>query len=255
METKRIENDEIEIDLLELVGVIWRKLPIIVMTALILGVTVMLYNKILVTPIYKSTTKICVLAKQNDTLTNSDLQASTLLTKDYVELVKTRDVTESVIAELGLMSGDEMMTHEELLDKMTVESISDTRMITISVLDKDPYVACEIANAVREHASSHIQNVLDTQAVNVAEVGNIPTNPVSPSTLKNGVLGAAIGGFLAAAVIVVMFLMDDTINTSEDIEKYLGLSTLGIIPLDEKHRSGKKKREKKIKRRTMRKHR
>lgn len=255
METKHIENDEIEIDLLELAGVIWRRMPVIVLVALLFSVVVMLYDKVIVTPMYESTTKISVLAKQSDTLTNSDLQASTLLTKDYVELVKTRDVTESVIAELGLMSDEEMMTHEELLDKMTVASVSDTRMITISVLDEDPYVACEIANAVREHASSHILKVLDTQAVNVAEVANIPTDSVNPKTLRDGLVGAVVGAFVTAAVIVIMFLMDDTINTSEDIEKYLGLSTLGIIPLDEKQRKGKKKREKKVNRRRMGKHR
>lgn len=249
METKHIENDEMEIDLLELAGVIWRKLPVIVVTALFFGVIVMLYDKIIVTPMYQSTTKICVLEKQNETLTSSDLQASTLLTKDYIELVQTRDVTESVIAELGLMSGDDVMTHEQLLSKLTVTSVSDTRMITISVLDKDPYVACEIANAVREQAALHIQKVLDTQSVNVAEVGNIPTDPVSPSTLKDGLIGAVIGGFLAAAAFVVLFLLDDTINTSEDVERYLGLSTLGIIPLDEKQRKGDKKRQKKVKRR------
>lgn len=249
METKHIENDEMEIDLLELAGVIWRKLPVIIVTALFFGVIVMLYDKIIVTPMYQSTTKICVLEKQNETLTSSDLQTSTLLTKDYIELVQTRDVTESVIAELGLMSDDDVMTHEQLLDKLSVTSVSDTRMITISVLDKDPYVACEIANAVREQAALHIQKVLDTQSVNVAEVGNIPTDPVSPSTLKDGLIGAVIGGFLAAAVFVVLFLLDDTINTSEDVERYLGLSTLGIIPLDEKQRKGDKKRQKKVKRR------
>ena len=249
METKHIENDETEIDLLELAGVVWRKMPLIILITLFFGVLVMLYDKLLVTPMYESTTKICVLAKQNDTLTSGDLQASTMLTKDYVELVKTRDVTEGVIAKLGLMSGDEMMTHEDLLGKMTVTSVSDTRMITISVQDKDPYLACEIANAVREHASVHIQKVLDTQAVNVAEVGNIPTEPVSPDTLRDGLIGGIVGAFLAIAVIVIMFLMDDTINTSEDVERYLGLSTLGVIPLDEKQRKGKKKRQKKVKRR------
>lgn len=251
MESKHIENDEMEIDLLELAGVIWSKLPVVIVIALLFGVLVMLYDKILVTPMYRSTTKICVLEKQNETLTSGDLQTSTLLTKDYVELVQTRDVTESVIAELGLMSGDEVMTHEQLLGKLTVTAVSDTRMITISVLDKDPYEACEIANAVREQATLHIQKVLDTQSVNVAEVGNIPTDPESPSTLRDGLIGAVIAGVVAAAVFVIMFLLDDTINTSEDVEKYLGLSTLGIIPLDEKSGKGNKKRQKKVTRRSI----
>ena len=50
-----------------------------------------------------------VLAKQNnDTLTSADMQTSTLLTKDYAEMIQSRTVTEAVIAQLGLD-----MTHEQ----------------------------------------------------------------------------------------------------------------------------------------------
>ena len=35
------------------------------------------------------------------------------------------------------------------------------------------------------------------------------------------------------AVVIVKFIMNDRINTSEDIEKYLGISTLALIPLSE----------------------
>ena len=38
---------------------------------------------------------------------------------------------------------------------------------------------------------------------------------------------------LAIAIVVIRFVMNDTINTSEDIEKYLGISTLALIPLSE----------------------
>ena len=245
METKRMENDELEINLVELFWAVMRKLPIVILAAVICAMTIMLYDTVLVTPQYQSTTKIYVLAQQNESaLTSSDMQISNYLTSDYVELVKTRDVTESVIAELGLMSGKKIMTHEELLEKMTVSEVSDTRIITISVTDEDPYQACEIVNALREHAALHIQKVMNTQAVNVAEEGNIPQEPVSPSTLRDGVIGGFVGAFIAIAVVVVMFLLDDTINTSEDIEKYLGLSTLGIIPLDENQQKNKKKSKK-----------
>lgn len=257
METKHIENDEIEIDLLELIGAVLRHIPLIILVTLFFCVIVILYDKIVVTPMYESTTKICVLEKQSDKLTSGDLQTSTWLTKDYIELVKTRSVTESVISELGLMSGDKEMTHETLLGKMTITAVTDTRMITISVLDKDPYLACEIANSIREHASSHIQKVLDTQAVNVAEVANIPTKPVSPNVRKDGLIGGLVGAFLTVIYIVVMFLMDDTINTGEDVERYLGLSTLGVIPMDEETRKNttRKKHLKKVTRRKARKHR
>lgn len=232
METNRQEREEIEINLWELIRELWSKVGIIILSAFVVAVAVMLFDKVVVTPQYVSTTKMIVLAKQNsDVLTSGDLQASTLLTKDYAELIKSRQVTETVIAQLGLTSGDEAMEHEELLKEMTVEIPADTRIVTISVKDKDPYQACEKANAIRNAAAQHILKVMNTEAVNVAEEANIPQEPSSPSTMKDGVIGGLIGGFLAIAVIVIFYLMNDTIKTSEDIERYLNLSTLGTIPL------------------------
>ena len=83
---------------------------------------------------------MCVLAKQNnDTLTSADMHTSTLLTKDYAEMIQSRTVTEAVVAQLGLD-----MTHEQLVNKIfRINTMTDTRIITISVLDKDPYMARE----------------------------------------------------------------------------------------------------------------
>ena len=38
--------------------------------------------------------------------------------------------------------------------------------------------------------------------------------------------------------------MDDTIKTTEDVERYLELSVLAVIPLNEGEADGKKKRRK-----------
>ena len=87
----------------------------------------------------------------------------------------------------------------------------------------------------------HIQNVMNTEAVNVVDEANIPDEPVSPSIKKNGLIGAVAGAFIAIIVIIVVYLTNDTILTSEDVERYLGVSTLGIIPIREGQKKSKKK--------------
>ena len=49
--------------------------------------------------------------------------------------------------------------------------------------------------------------------------------------MKNTVIVALLGLVAVIGVYVVVFLLDDTIRTEEDVEKYLGLSTVGVIPL------------------------
>mgnify|MGYP000336853388 CR=1 FL=1 len=231
-------QDEIEIDLLELLRVLWSKIGYVILAALALGLLMVLVSKVFMKPQYESTTKMYVLSKQDSssTVTSGDLQASSLLTKDYAELIQSRQVVETVIAQLNLD-----LTYEEFLNKITVTTQNDTRILSITVKDEDPYVASQMADAIRVAASDHIQNVMNTEAVNVVDEANIPDEPVSPSIKKNGLIGAIAGAFIAIVIIIIVYLTNDTIQTSEDVERYLGVSTLGIIPLAEGQKKSKKK--------------
>ena len=235
MEQNQMNNDEIEIDLREIFSVLLSHLGIIILSGLVLGLVAIVGTKVFITPQYQSVTKMYVLAKQNnDTLTSADMQTSTLLTKDYAEMIQSRTVTEAVI--------------EQLVNKISVSNTTDTRIITISVLDKDPYMARDIANAVRDTAAEHIKNVMNSEAVNVVDEANIPAEKYSPSVSKNGLIGGVLGCMIAVAIILIRFIMNDTIQTAEDVERYLQLSTLGTIPLLQTDKK-KKKRAKKHKRR------
>ena len=246
MEQQNLQNnDEIEIDVLELFHVLLDKICVIILAGAVAALAVVAATILFITPQYQSTTKMYVLSKQDsNTLTSQDMQTSLSLTKDYAELIKSRTVTEGVITQLNLD-----MTHEQLLSKMTVDSATDTRILSISVRDADPYVACEIANAIRDVAANHIKNVMDIDAVNVVETANIPENKISPSIKKNGLVGGVAGVAIAIAIILITYLSNDTIKTQEDVERYLGLSTLGTIPMSEADRKNKnKKKHKKQKR-------
>ena len=78
-------------------------------------------------------------------------------------------------------------------------------------------------------------------AVNLVDEGNVPLEPAAPSVLKWTAIGFMAGAFLSVAVIIVLFLLDDTIKSSEDIEKYLKLSTLGTIPIVASEEDSRKK--------------
>ena len=244
-------DDVIEIDLVELLGVILHNLWIIIVSGVIVAAVALLVSYFIITPKYESVTKIYVISKTNaDTMTYSDLQAGSTLTKDYKELVKSRPVLEEVLAETGID-----IELKDLEEQITVEVPTDTRIVSITVEDKDPYEARIIADSVRIAAAKHIQEVMDTEAVNVVEEASLPIEKSSPSILKNTAIGYAVGLFLAIAIVIINYIMDDTIKTPDDVEKFLGVSVLGSIPYSENdlsdkaemERYGKKKKQRKKK--------
>lgn len=251
METNLQNEEEIEIDMGELLCYLAGKAGYIILTALAFAVLALAVTTFCMTPRYTSTTKMYVLNRQtNEGVTSSDLQSSTYLTKDYMEMIRSRTVIEAVIADLNLNS-----TYEDVLGQIDVSAASDTRVIAISVTDKDPYEARDIANAVRNAAAAHIQSVMNTEAVTVVDEANIPTKKSSPSTIKNVAIAGGVALFLALVVCVVLYLMNDKVTTAEDVERYLGLSVLASMPLEEeevRRKKARKKLEKKKRRATAR---
>lgn len=238
---KTREDDVLEIDLAEVFGLLLSRLWIIVSVGLFAALVCFGVSKFIITPTYESTTKIYILNKsENTAVTYSDVQLGTQLTKDYAQLISSRYVLEEVIQEQALDT-----EYDKLLKSISVDTPSDTRIVSITVEDTDPVQAMNTANCVREVASEHIQNVMDIDAVNVVETANMPMEKAGPSCLKWTLIGGVLGCFLMCAIILIQYLMDDTIKSSEDVEKYLGLSTLALIPIAESETNSKKKKKKK----------
>ena len=248
METNQtnVNSDEIEIDLGELFRLIIGNLPMIILTALIGALVAFIITKAVLTPQYVSSTKIYVMAynlSDSDKVTNSDLMAGSLLTNDYEEIIKSRHVAETVIARLRLSRSDgSPCEYTDLTSNLRVTTPTDSRVITISYTDTDPYQACDIANAIRVVSAQQIQSIMDMTQVRTVEEGNIPTKPSKPSTRRNLMIGFIIGAVLAALFVILRSIQNDSILTADDVERYLGISTLGTIPLAEGEAKSKKRR-------------
>ena len=77
-------QDEMEIDLLEIFGVLMSRLWLIVLTGVLFAGAAGVFCKFVVTPIYTSTTQLCILSNTTSIASLSDLAIGTQLTQDYI---------------------------------------------------------------------------------------------------------------------------------------------------------------------------
>lgn len=245
-----VQNDEVEIDIGHILSILWEKILVIIATGIIVGLAGFLVSKFLITPKYESETKLYVLNRANDSATTlSDVQLSTQLTKDYQILVTSAPVMNQVIKELGLN-----MKASELASTISVDAPSDTRVLQITVTSDDPKRAKDIADKVAQVSSKKICDIMKIEQVNVIEEGSLSEEPAVDTVQKWTLIGLALGIVLSCAVIIIRSMLDDTVKTTEDVEKYFDLSTLAVIPISEemddglgknkKSRKTKKKRSK-----------
>lgn len=234
MEKNRYEeNDEIEIDLLELFYELKKKLWLIILAALIGGGIFGLYSKVILVPKYTSTAMMYVLSKETTLTSLADLQIGSQLTKDYKVMITSRPVLQQVIDELGLEYG-----YKELREKLVIDNPTDTRILTLSVEDPEPILAADIVNTVAKRSSEYIGEMMEMIPPKIVEEGETAIEPTSPNVKKNAAIGAAGGIFLVCAFVAVRLIMNDTVKTEEDVEKYLKLSVLASVPEKGKGKRG-----------------
>ena len=211
-----VQNDEVEIDIGHILSILWEKILVIIATGIIVGLAGFLVSKFLITPKYESETKLYVLNRANDSATTlSDVQLSTQLTKDYQILVTSAPVMNQVIKELGLN-----MKASELASTISVDTPSDTRVLQITVTSNDPKRAKDIADKVAQVSSKKICDIMKIEQVNVIEEGSMSEEPAVDTVQKWTLIGLALGIVLSCAVIIIRSMLDDTVKTTEDVEKY-----------------------------------
>ena len=232
---KTFEDDEIEIDLLELLGEFRRKIWIILGVIVLFGGVAGAFSKFVLTPQYKSTAMVYILSKETTLTSLADLQIGSQLTKDYKIIVTSRRVLNQVIDDMKLN-----LTYKELLEKVTIDNPQDTRILSISVEDPDPNMAKMIADKIATVSSDYIGDIMEMVPPKLIEEGEVPVLKSSPSNAKNALIGGLLGAVLICGLITVQVVMNDTIRTEEDVTKYLGLSVLASVP----EREGEKPEDK-----------
>lgn len=219
------DNASIETDVLYLLRKLWSRKFFIIFIALVVGTIALLGSVFLIKPKYTSTTRIYVVSRTADSITNQDLQAGSYLVKDYQEVITSNEVLSSVIDKEKLS-----LTPNELSSMISVTIPTDTRVISISVEDDNAQEATTIANTVREVAAEKIKAVTKVDDVTTLEAAEVPKEPSSPNIKRNTLIGVIAGGVLAVISIIILEVLDDRVRRPEDIEDVLGLPLLGIVP-------------------------
>ena len=222
------EQNTMEIDVFQLLNTLWKRKLIIALVAIVTGTVAFTYSKFIIKPEYTSTTRIYVVNRnQGDKpgLTNQDLQAGSYLVKDYREIILSQDVLEKVVTDLKLN-----MSTKGLASKVQVTVPVDTRIVSISVKDKQPEEASRIANSLREVAAQKIINVTRVSDVTTLEEARPATSPSSPNIRRNTLVGFLGGLGVVVVVVLLIELLDVRVKRPEDIEDVMQIPLLGVIP-------------------------
>ena len=222
-------EDESEIDLLELGLVLLGKMHYIALFFLIGAVLMNAYSYFFIHPTYESTAAIYVVNASGGSVVDlTDLNIGTSLKNDYRELIMSYPVLDRVSKKLELD-----WSTDKMAKAISVTNPSDTRILKLTATAETPELAMKIANMLATVVVDFLPETMSTEAPNIAQKGRLAEHKAGPGYMKFTIIGGMLGALLCCAWFIIQFLMDDTIRSEEDMEKYFGSVPLTAIPYNE----------------------
>ena len=200
-----------EIDLKELFQVIKKRLWIVAVITILFTTFAGVYSAFFTTPMYQSSSRIII---------NADAEYR----KTLQVIIEDSTVMEKVSQELNLERSP-----EALAGQITVQSIDASQVVSISVIDTNPEMAASIANTTAKVFKEEIVNIVNFNNVQLLSDAQINNQPINDNQTRTILIGLIVG--LVAGIGLVLFLdsLDDSVNSEDDVEEFLGVPVLGKV--------------------------
>ena len=236
-----------ELDLRELIYMFWSKKIEIIVITLLFAIIGGIYTYAFTTPKYKSSTTLVLAtaidtkvgkttATNDDAITQTELTLNSNLVSTYSELVKSKSVLREVISNLNLNDINE----DQLKKNVSVTAVKDTELIEISVSSTNSTYPSKIANEIAKVFTAKVAEIYNINNVHVVDKAEVSKTPYNINHIKDLIIFAFIGVVIAAAKILLMNMLDNTVKTEQDIEHATGMMVLAQIPkINENNKKGK----------------
>ena len=241
---EKLDKDEIEIDLGALLREALRRWWAFLIAAAICGLLALIATVVLITPQYESQAMLYILSKTTSVTSFADFQISTELTADFEVIATSKPVIDGALERMEEEDGV-TLTREDVEEMLEVSNAADTRILVITATDPDPSVACIVANAVAAETADQMAYIMKSDPPTTVEEAEVAEEPVSPSLMRNTALGVLIGILLVAVYVTIQYIRNDNIKNQEEVQRYLGLNTLAVIPARKgrRHTAGKRAKD------------
>ena len=229
MEQKNPKKNEAEIDIIPILKVLLSKLWLMILVGIIFAVAVYGVTKVTIKPVYRCSFSAYVnnqhAQADKSTLSNQDLIAAQQLTKTLSYILKS-----NTILSASLQSINSDMSYEEFSELVSTDIKDGTELISVHVINHDPQLAYDLANAIAKTAPSYMAEIVEGSSMKIVDYPVYSAKRYQPSYLRFAILGFLFGALLVAVVVLIRFFKDDTVRSEDDVEQRFGLPILGVLP-------------------------
>ncbi len=222
-----MEKEYEELEFRKLVSVILKKWWIIALCFSMSTIATYIITIKYMQPIYEAQTSLFIGKERGDirSISMGDFQLNSKLITDYREIAKSRLVATEVITNLDLNMPISTLRHN-----LSISTVKDSRLFTINVKHANAKVATDVANEIATVLVEKVSEIIDVKNVQVIDKALEPGAPIQSNKKMYIAIAGVLSIMIGLLIIFIIQLLDNTVKSEDDIERYLGLTVIGVIP-------------------------
>lgn len=232
---RSIDRENLEIDLQDIFMYLLYRCWVIILSMVVFAGAAFGYTTTMVEPLYQSDAMLYVNASMSMgdvTISASDVGSGSDLIETYIVILNTRTTLQAISDEIG-----NEFSRTELSGMISAAAVGSTDVLQVKVTNEDPEMAEKIATAITVVLPEQISTIIDGTSVRIVDTAIVPSTPISPDVTYNTCVGAAIGAFISAALLVLRRLLETKITSVDYLkDKYVDIPLLAVIPIIEMKR-------------------
>ena len=223
------KDDETIIDLRQLM-IVLKNNVVSIITWMILGLVVALgIVFFLIEPKYNSSIDILVNQKANNAQVQYATQQADLQAINTYKDVLTKPIILTPVLKEIKNTDNYQGNLNSLAKSIKVSNQTNSQVITVTVTDKNAYVAADIANTVGKVFAKKVKKMMQVDNVTIVSDAKVNSKPVSPNKKLFALAGAVLGLFIGVAIAFIKEFTDKTIKDSSFLTDELGLTNIGSV--------------------------
>ncbi len=204
-----------------------KSLAFLLIVTVLFGVGSFIVTKYLMEPIYRSSVKFYAGGEENST---QGFNYALSVAPQYIEFLNVTEFYEDVSKDILESTGQEVSPRKIAASLSFSSIIEETSSFFVTVSAEDPNLSYNIALSVAKTAPARIAGFEHIGSLQILSNPSLPTAPAGPDVTRNTLMGLLLGFVLSAAIVIARELLDNRIQSSEEISELFGLPIFGTVP-------------------------
>ncbi len=224
--------------------ILLHRLPMIILSGVLVGLMFFLYSSFLIKPVYSTSTMIYIQnygRKQTGNAETDDAQSATQSpnsesaqsNNEAAQKIFNSDMAGSATLASNCVTlfqnSDEITRYYDGCD-VSMATTNGTFYITITANGNNPQKCANVANIVAEKCGEVFYERFLYGTYGVIREAYTPSKPISPDNMKNTLIGVAVGLVLACLIAILLELIDTTIKNDDDLSAMYKIPVFAEIP-------------------------